>query len=80
MATRKRLRPSARLLRTIGNELISNNIVAVLELVKNSYDADATNVEIKINNDENYIELIDNGIGMSLDIIEDTWMVPATNF
>ena len=41
-----KLRPRARLIRTIGEELISNDTVAILELVKNSYDADAHNVEI----------------------------------
>lgn len=40
------LRPRARLIKTIGEELISNDIVAVLELVKNSYDADASIIEI----------------------------------
>jgi signal transduction histidine kinase len=41
------LRPRARLIKTIGEELISNDIVAVLELIKNSYDADASIIEIK---------------------------------
>lgn len=41
------LRPRARLIRTIGEELISSDVVAVLELVKNSYDADASIIEIK---------------------------------
>lgn len=36
------LRPRARILRTLGEELISNETVAVIELVKNAYDADAT--------------------------------------
>jgi hypothetical protein len=42
------LRPRARLIRTIGDELISNDIVAILELVKNSYDADASIIVISI--------------------------------
>lgn len=41
------LRPRARLIRTIGEELISNDIVAIIELVKNSYDANAKIIEIK---------------------------------
>ena len=36
------LRPRARLIKTIGEELISNDIVAIIELVKNSYDANAS--------------------------------------
>ncbi len=39
-------RPRARLIRTIGDELISNDNVAITELVKNSYDAESQIVEI----------------------------------
>lgn len=41
------LRPRARLIKTIGEELISNDIVAIIELVKNSYDADASVISIE---------------------------------
>lgn len=41
------LRPRARLIKTIGEELISNDIVAIIELVKNSYDANSSIIEIK---------------------------------
>lgn len=41
---KSKLRPRARIIRTIGEELISNDIVAIIELVKNSYDADAKKV------------------------------------
>ena len=41
------LRPRARILRTFGDELSSSETVAVIELVKNAYDADATRVAIK---------------------------------
>lgn len=40
-------RPRARLIKTIGEELISSDVVAIVELVKNSYDADADVVEIQ---------------------------------
>ena len=39
-------KPKARIIKTIGEELISNDIVAVIELVKNSYDANSEIVEI----------------------------------
>lgn len=42
------LRPRARIIKTIGEELISDDRVALLELVKNSYDADASIIVIKI--------------------------------
>lgn len=49
------LRPRARLIKTIGEELISNDIVAILELVKNSYDADSSIIEIEFSGKVNEI-------------------------
>jgi signal transduction histidine kinase len=76
------LRPRARLLRTIGDELISSETVAVIELVKNAYDADATRVAVRFNAPleagRGSIEVIDNGHGMSFDTIRTAWMEPAT--
>lgn len=76
------LRPRARLLRTLGQELISNEVVAVIELVKNSYDADATRVMIRfvgpLEPGKGRIEVIDNGSGMELNTVQSVWMEPAT--
>ncbi|MCJ7575777.1 MAG: ATP-binding protein [Dehalococcoidia bacterium] len=76
------LRPRARLLRTFGDELISSETVAVIELVKNAYDADATIVWIRFHSPleigKGMIEVVDNGHGMNLDTIKTTWMEPAT--
>ncbi len=76
------LRPRARILRTLGEELISSETVAIIELVKNSYDADAERVLIRFSGaltpGEGTIEVIDNGSGMSLKVIRDAWMEPAT--
>ena len=76
------LRPRARILRTFGDELISSETVAVTELVKNSYDADATKVLIRFHGPleigKGSIEVIDNGHGMSFETIRTTWMEPAT--
>src|SRR5260370_37276691 len=41
-------RPHARLIRLLGDELISDEIMATVELVKNGYDADATTVSISL--------------------------------
>jgi len=75
-------RPRARIMRTLGDELISSGTVAILELVKNSYDADATRVLVRFNEPlkvgKGGIEVIDNGHGMSLATIQTTWMEPAT--
>lgn len=76
------LRPKARILRTFGDELISSETVAIMELVKNSYDADATRVLVRFHDPleigAGRIEVIDNGHGMSLETIRSTWMEPAT--
>jgi signal transduction histidine kinase len=70
------------LLRTLGEELISNEVVAVIELVKNSYDADATHVLIRFNGPlepkAGSIEVIDNGTGMEVQTVRTVWMEPAT--
>ena len=77
------LRPRARLLRTLGEELISSEVVAVIELVKNAYDADATNVLIRFSGPlepgKGCIEVIDSGHGMELKTLQTIWMEPATS-
>lgn len=79
----KALRPKARIMKTLGEELISNESVAIIELVKNAYDADAGFVSIKFNGllekGQGSISIEDDGHGMSLEIVESSWMEPATN-
>lgn len=79
----KALRPKARIMRTLGEELISNEVVAVIELVKNSYDADAGYVCIKFEGElsekHGVISIEDDGHGMTLEVVEGSWMEPATN-
>lgn len=64
----------------IGKELINDDNVAVMELVKNSYDAGATKVIIKFKNlveDKNKqseLILIDDGMGMSENDILTKWL------
>ena len=78
------LKPKARIIRTIGDELISNEVVAIIELIKNSYDADATKVTItfegSLKRGEGNIIIEDDGTGMSLNTIQKAWMEPATSF
>jgi hypothetical protein len=78
------LRPRARVLRTLGDQLISSEKVAVIELVKNAFDADATRVLVRFHAPlgigDGSVEVIDNGHGMSLKTIEEAWMEPATLF
>ena len=64
----------AELLRELGERLVGKPHIALAELIKNSYDADATQVTIKFFPDENYIEVSDNGHGMTFDDFRDFWM------
>ncbi|MDH2481217.1 ATP-binding protein [Acinetobacter baumannii] len=73
-------RPRARLLQMLGDQLIGSSRLAIFELVKNAYDADADTVLItldKINTPSAKIIVEDNGEGMSADIIKNIWLVPA---
>lgn len=60
--------------RLIGRENISNLEGAIIELVKNAYDADANDCVLYYENSNNILYLIDNGIGMTEDIILKHWM------
>ena len=62
----------AELLRELGERLVGRQYIALAELVKNSYDADATKVEIRIEDDS--IEVSDNGHGMTYDDFANRWM------
>lgn len=73
-----RFRPRARLLKALGDELISSPYVAIVELVKNSYDADATLVTIRIRPDLDLVEVLDDGVGMDRATFFGPWMEPAT--
>lgn len=79
-----RLRPRARIMRTLGDELISSEAVALIELVKNAYDADATRVIVRfqepLERGQGGIDVIDDGHGMTRDTILGTFLEPATSF
>ena len=85
-----RFRVRSRLMTMIGLELISSDIVALTELVKNSFDADARFVAIRLTGDvdENgeikagtgALQILDDGHGMDDLTIVDTWLEPATGF
>ncbi|WP_085901656.1 sensor histidine kinase [Kiloniella majae] len=56
----------------VGRELITDDFVAIFELVKNSFDAVASRVDILFEEDEIFI--IDDGKGMSPKEIEEKWL------
>lgn len=70
-----RFKVSAELKNILGRDLITSPYIAILELVKNSYDAHATKVEITFDTDS--IVIADNGKGMSHDDIVNKWLFVA---
>lgn len=87
-----KVRPYARLLTMLGEQLIKNENVALGELIKNSYDADADWVQVRltgflkdkedgdklITTPHSMIEIEDDGDGMTFEVLRDAWMNPAT--
>jgi len=75
-------RPRARLIKILGEQLISSEVIALVELVKNSYDADATEVTIKLidiqDSGKGKIIIEDNGTGITYEKIKNVWLEPAT--
>ena len=75
MTDELQFRVSAELKNILGRDLITSPDVAILELVKNSYDAHATKVEITF--DDDYLCIADNGKGMSIDDLINKWLFVA---
>lgn len=77
------LRPRARLLRTLGSDLISSDKVALIELVKNSYDADASIALIRfhgpLEEGKGRIDVWDDGHGMDAATLQRSWLDIATD-
>ena len=69
-------RITPRVIAHLGESLIKNESIALLELVKNSYDADATECDVFFKETQGKISSItisDNGCGMNADIIRNVW-------
>ena len=69
----------SRILRELGERLVKQPEVALLELVKNAYDADAETCEIEYTPPDR-IAIIDNGRGMTVDEFKKGWMRIGTSF
>ena len=65
------------LLIELGEQLISKDEIAIMELVKNSYDADARKVEVTVGNE--YIRIADDGTGMDENDIKYGWLLVGTS-
>ena len=69
------------LLRELGEKLVESVHLALVELVKNAYDADATVVDVIFSeNDagESEIRIVDDGVGMNFEDVQNYWMRIAT--
>lgn len=75
-------RTNSRHIGQLGRELVTDFVTALVELVKNSYDADAGSVQIKIENantPHSRIIVTDTGSGMTQEEFEKKWMVIGTS-
>lgn len=79
-----RMKVSDAVVERLGEELIKNNGIGVAEIIKNSYDADATRVEVHLGgafgdiSDKSVILIKDDGFGMSASDLEDKFFHIAT--
>jgi len=71
----------SRIVLLLGEELITDEVAAISELIKNSYDADALKAQIQLNNvstDHGEIIITDNGNGMTRKTLLNSWMEIGT--
>ncbi len=77
-------RPRARMLVQLGDQLIKNESIALVELVKNAYDADASYVSISMENihdqEKGCILIQDDGWGMDKETVMGVWLEPGSDF
>ena len=77
-----KIRARTHILQLMGEELIGDDGLAVFELVKNGYDADATEVDVNLNVRSGLsqsIIVLDSGTGMTLEDITGKWLELATD-
>lgn len=78
-----KIRPAGRHVLTIGRDLIQDPYAAIVELVKNAYDADSPDVhiEFKTSPDRQQYKVVvqDHGHGMAQEVVTGQWLVPSTD-
>lgn len=75
-------RANAHLLKLLGDQLIGDDRLAIFELVKNSYDADAEHVDVIVDIDSDTPQIIvwdKMGDGMSIDTVKNKWLEIGTS-
>ena len=79
-----RFDPSARLQRFLGRELIADPNLAVIEFVKNAYDAGTSEVfiDFRVSGplELHEITVSDDGVGMSVGAFQSNWMRPGYSY
>lgn len=74
--------PRARIIKLLGGELIRDEVMAIMELVKNAHDADAGQVVVSfdgVSGSGGEIVITDDGLGMSRELLLGHWMQPAAS-
>lgn len=75
-----RFTTDAAMVRRLGRELVAKQETALAELIKNSYDADATTCSVTISDaGDGSMEIVDNGSGMSRADVENGFMRLASD-
>jgi signal transduction histidine kinase len=67
-----------RLLQELGERLVASPEVALVELIKNAYDADSPSCEVQLSDGDESLRIIDYGHGMTFDDFVGKWMHIAT--
>lgn len=73
------LRVRSHILRLLGDQLVGHDRLAIFELVKNAYDADAEDVGVLVDLRANKIVIRDDGCGMTADIVKNHWLDIGTD-
>jgi signal transduction histidine kinase len=68
-----------RLLQELGLRLVASPEVALVELIKNAYDADSPSCTVRLEDDERTLIVADEGHGMTLADFKMKWMRIATS-
>jgi signal transduction histidine kinase len=67
-----------RLLQELGERLVASPEVALVELIKNAYDADSPTCEVRLTDKNQTLLIVDQGHGMTRDDFVGKWMSIAT--
>ena len=82
-STSIKIKAKSHILTLLGDELIGSDSLAIFELVKNAYDADAERVSVTfmdLDTPNQKIIIEDDGHGMNSKVIQDVWLTIGTDF